>query len=74
MLRSEGLFGDDPGTKARPAALLGLPEPTRPFAEADVGGRSSRDPEEAAIRRTLAAELAEDQAALRALLGDDFGW
>ena len=74
VLRSEDLFGDDPGTKARLAAFLGLPELTRPFAEANVGGRSSRDPEEAAIRRTLAAELADDQAALRALLGDDFGW
>ena len=74
VLRSEDLFCDDPATKARLAGFLGLPALTRPFDEINVGSRGARDPEEEVVRRKLAADLAEDQVALRALLGDGFTW
>jgi len=74
VLRSELLFGDDAQTIQRVAEFLGLPRLTGRFAEKNLGRRESRNPEEAAVRGLLADALADDEAALRELLGDTFSW
>ena len=74
VLQSEKLFSDDPRTKARLAEFLGISPLTRPFVAENVGTRSPRDPEEAAVRKLLAADLADDQAALQALAGEELRW
>lgn len=74
VLKSEELFGDDPEVKRRLAEFLGLPELTRPFRAENVGNRAGRGEEEAAARRMLARRLADDEGALRDLLGEGFRW
>jgi hypothetical protein len=74
VLQSEKLFGDDPDAKAQLADFLGLPPLTRPFVAENVGTRTPRNAEEAAVREMLARDLAEDEDKLRALVGEDFRW
>jgi hypothetical protein len=74
VLKSELLFGDDGAVKRRVAEFLGLPELVGAFAAQNLGRRSARTPEEAAVRALLAEQLADDGTALRALLGETFSW
>src|SRR4051794_15060794 len=59
VLQSEKLFGDDPDVKEQLARFLGLPPLTRPFIAENVGSRSPRNAEEAAVKEFLGRDLAE---------------
>jgi hypothetical protein len=74
VLQSEKLFSDDPEVKQRLAEFLGLPPLSRPFVAENVGSRSPRNAEEAAVRDMLVRDLAEDEDRLRDILGEDFRW
>jgi hypothetical protein len=74
VLQSEKLFGDDPQAKARLAQFLDLPPLTRPFVAENVGTSRPKASTETDVRQLLAREMADDQQALRALLGEDLRW